>query len=116
MIIPRFCLHMQKQLGAMMDHYKVRCEKETPVEERENLLKRLQDSMLNSDTATGKLFSEINDLHDKLLKLQDTVGGINTSFQQDRLQIREGGKLNAARFVIEDETELKKVKKESSWF
>jgi hypothetical protein len=53
----------------MMDHYKSHCEKETPVEERENLLKRLQDAMLNSDTATGKLFSEINDLHDKLLKL-----------------------------------------------
>jgi hypothetical protein len=30
--------------------------------------------------------------------------------------VREGGKLNLARFIIEDEMELKKVKKESSWF
>jgi hypothetical protein len=69
MIIPRFCLHLQKQLGAMMDHYKDRCEKETPVEDREELLKRLQDAMLNTDSINGKVFSEIDDLHNKLLKM-----------------------------------------------
>jgi hypothetical protein len=69
MVIPRFCLHLQKQLDALTGHYKQRCDIESPIEERENLLKRLQEAMLNSDTANGKLFSEINDLHDKLIKL-----------------------------------------------
>jgi len=79
MIIPRFCLHLQKQLGAMMDHYKDRCEKETPVEDREELLKRLQDAMLNTDSINGKVFSEIDDLHNKLLKMQEGIASINGS-------------------------------------
>ena len=63
----------------MMDHYKDRCEKETPVEDREELLKRLQDAMLNTDSINGKVFSEIDDLHNKLLKMQEGIASINGS-------------------------------------
>lgn len=72
--------------------------------------------MINSGTANGKLFSEISDLHEKLINLTETVGGLSGTMQHERTLIREGGKLNVARQVIEDEIELRKVKKESSWF
>ncbi len=67
-----------------MDHYKDRCEKETPVEDREELLKRLQDAMLNTDSINGKVFSEIDDLHNKLLKMQEALASINGSVQTER--------------------------------
>ena len=45
MVIPRFCLHLQKHMNTFTKHYRERCEHDPDPESRANLIEELKSGL-----------------------------------------------------------------------
>ena len=116
MVIPRFCIHLQKQLEVLTLHYKEKCEKVEPVEETSTIMQDLQGVIEQASTNQEHINLDIENINVKISSLQNSLIEVGEEMKSEIVVLKETSKSNLTQLIFEDELEAKKIKKEASWF
>ncbi|TNV73481.1 hypothetical protein FGO68_gene17646 [Halteria grandinella] len=116
MVLPRFIIHMSKHLQALTSHYKVKCSEETTASLREAMLSEIKLTMQQSTTTQDRLTEDVGDLRALIDGLQQQISDLKDERKQEHFLAKEKTKTNLAKYLIEDEIEQSKVKREANRF
>jgi predicted nuclease with TOPRIM domain len=116
MVIPRFCLHLEKQMNALTTHYRDRCEQEPDPAARAKMVDDLKIGLREQNSHHTHLAKEVTEMLSKLNNMKDTVHQFTDQINNDREHQKERANASLAHLVLEDERDVAKVKYEAPEF
>ena len=116
MVIPRFCLHLEKQMNALSSHYRDRCEQEPDPAARAKMVDDLRTGLRDQNSHHTHLAKEVTDILSKLNSMKDTVHHFTDQINNDREHQKEKANAPLGLLVLEDERDVAKVKYEAPEF
>lgn len=116
MVIPRFVIHLSKQMQALTAHYRMKCQEESTSELREAMLSEIKTTMSASTSLQEQLSNDVQVLASKCKVLQESLDEMRDTIKHEKQHSADLARKNLSKFIIEDEVELGRVKHESQRF
>lgn len=114
MVIPRFCLHLQKHVESLTSHYRERCEMEPDPLARAKMIDDLRSGLREQHSHNGHLAKDVAEMNSKIAGMKDIVNQLHDLYKSEKDSQKDGANAPLSHLVLEDERDVAKVKFEAA--